>query len=122
MVELLCFSTLHAGVIADLNVRRIINEPTAATMAYGPDMDTNHVGEKNALIFDQGDGACNVLLLVMEAHTVEVRATAGDSHLGGRDFDNRLVNYFVQEFERRKRKGISGDNLSNNGLMGFRIV
>lgn len=52
MVELLCFSTLHAGVIADLNVRRIINEPTAATMAYGPDMDTNHVGEKNALIFD----------------------------------------------------------------------
>jgi L1 cell adhesion molecule like protein len=58
----------------------------------------------------------------MEAHTVEVRATAGDSHLGGRDFDNRLVNYFVQEFESRKRKGISGDNLSNNGLMGFRIV
>jgi molecular chaperone DnaK (HSP70) len=52
MAELLCFSTLHAGVIADLNVRRIINEPTAATMAYGPDMDTNHVGEKNALIFD----------------------------------------------------------------------
>jgi len=101
-------ATKDAGLIAGFNVMRIINEPTAAAMAYGLDMDINY-GEKNVLVFDLGGGTCDVSLLVIEERIVEVRATAGDSHLGGEDFDNRLVNYFVQEFKRRKKKDISGD-------------
>lgn len=101
-------ATKDAGLIAGFNVMRIINEPTAAAMAYGLDMDINY-GEKNVLVFDLGGGTCDVSLLVIEERIMEVRATAGDSHLGGEDFDNRLVNYFVQEFKRRKKKDISGD-------------
>lgn len=101
-------ATKDAGLIAGFNVMRIINEPTAAAMAYGLDMDINY-GEKNVLVFDLGGGTCDVSLLVIEERIIEVRATAGDSHLGGEDFDNRLVNYFVQEFKRRKKKDISGD-------------
>uniref|UniRef100_A0A6M2EHH7 Uncharacterized protein n=1 Tax=Populus davidiana TaxID=266767 RepID=A0A6M2EHH7_9ROSI len=101
-------ATKDAGLIAGFNVMRIINEPTAAAMAYGLHMDINY-GEKNVLVFDLGGGTCDVSLLVIEQRIVEVRATAGDSHLGGEDFDNRLVNYFVQEFKRRKKKDISGD-------------
>jgi L1 cell adhesion molecule like protein len=101
-------ATKDAGLIAGFNVMRIINEPTAAAMAYGLDMDKSY-GEKNVLIFDLGGGTCDVSLLVIEERLVEVRATAGDSHLGGEDFDNRLVNYCVQEFKRRKKKDISGD-------------
>ncbi|XP_061985410.1 heat shock cognate 70 kDa protein 2-like isoform X1 [Populus nigra] len=101
-------ATKDAGLIAGFNVMRIINEPTAAAMAYGLDMDINY-GEKNVLVFDLGGGTCDVSLLVIEERIIEVRATAGASHLGGEDFDNRLVNYFVQEFKRRKKKDISGD-------------
>ncbi|KAL3581541.1 hypothetical protein D5086_015873 [Populus alba] len=101
-------ATKDAGLIAGFNVMRIINEPTAAAMAYGLHMDINY-GEKNVLVFDLGGGTCDVSLLVIEERIVEVLATAGDSHLGGEDFDNRLVNYFVQEFKRRKKKDISGD-------------
>ncbi|KAL3581538.1 hypothetical protein D5086_015870 [Populus alba] len=101
-------ATKDAGLIAGFNVMRIVNEPTAAAMAYGLHMDINY-GAKNVLVFDLGGGTCDVSLLVIEDRIVEVLATAGDSHLGGEDFDSRLVNYFVQEFKRRKKKDISRD-------------
>ena len=87
---------LHAGVIAGLEVMRIINEPTAAAIAYGLDKKSTSVGESNVLIFDLGGGTFDVSLLTIEEGIFEVKATAGDTHLGGEDFDNRLVNFFVQ--------------------------
>ena len=75
---------------------RIINEPTAAAIAYGLDKKSTSVGESNVLIFDLGGGTFDVSLLTIEEGIFEVKATAGDTHLGGEDFDNRLVNFFVQ--------------------------
>ncbi|RWW53249.1 hypothetical protein BHE74_00040281, partial [Ensete ventricosum] len=99
-----------AGVIAGLNVMRIINEPTAAAIAYGLDKKAGgSSGEKNVLIFDLGGGTFDVSLLTIEEGIFEVKATAGDTHLGGEDFDNRLVNHFVQEFRRKHKKDISGN-------------
>ena len=98
-------ATKDAGLIAGLNVLRIINEPTAAAIAYGLDKKTE--GEKNVLIFDLGGGTFDVSLLTIEDGIFEVKATAGDTHLGGEDFDNRLVNHFVQEFKRKYKKDIS---------------
>jgi L1 cell adhesion molecule like protein len=83
-------------VIAGLEVMRIINEPTAAAIAYGLDKKSSSVGEANVLIFDLGGGTFDVSLLTIEEGIFEVKATAGDTHLGGEDFDNRLVNFFVQ--------------------------
>jgi L1 cell adhesion molecule like protein len=100
-------ATKDAGTIAGLNVLRIINEPTAAAIAYGLDKKT--VGEKNVLIFDLGGGTFDVSLLTIEEGIFEVKATAGDTHLGGEDFDNRLVNFFVQEFKRKHKKDISSN-------------
>ena len=101
-------ATKDAGRIAGLNVLRIINEPTAAALAYG--LDKNLAGEKNVLIFDLGGGTFDVSILsIDEGSLFEVKATAGDTHLGGEDFDNRLVNYFVQEFKRKNRKDLSGN-------------
>lgn len=100
-------ATKDAGVIAGLNVLRIINEPTAAAIAYGLDKKTE--GEKNVLIFDLGGGTFDVSLLTIEEGIFEVKATAGDTHLGGEDFDNRLVNHFVAEFKRKHKKDISGN-------------
>ena len=100
-------ATKDAGTIAGLNVLRIINEPTAAAIAYG--LDKQSGGEKNVLIFDLGGGTFDVSLLAMENGVFEVKATAGDTHLGGEDFDNRLVNHFVQEFKRKHRKDISNN-------------
>jgi heat shock 70kDa protein 1/2/6/8 len=94
-----------AGVISGLNVLRIINEPTAAAIAYGLDMKVD--GERNVLIFDLGGGAFDVFLLTIEDGIFEVKATAGDTHLGGEDFDNRLVTFFVQEFKRKHKKDLS---------------
>jgi L1 cell adhesion molecule like protein len=94
-------ATKDAGVIAGLNVLRIINEPTAAAIAYGLDKKE---GERNVLIFDLGGGTFDVSLLTIEEGIFEVKATAGDTHLGGEDFDNRLVDHFLQEFK-RKYKG-----------------
>lgn len=91
-------ATKDAGLIAGLNVLRIINEPTAAAIAYGLDKKTE--GERNVLIFDLGGGTFDVSLLTIEEGIFEVKSTAGDTHLGGEDFDNRLVNHFVQEFKR----------------------
>ncbi|CAL9184857.1 unnamed protein product, partial [Musa hybrid cultivar] len=103
-------ATKDAGVIAGLNVMRIINEPTAAAIAYGLDKKAGgSSGKKNVLIFDLGGGTFNVSLLTIEEGIFEVMATAGDTHLGGEDFDNRLVNHFVQEFRRKHKKDISGD-------------
>lgn len=98
-------ATKDSGAIAGLNVLRIINEPTAAAIAYGLDKKTE--GEKNVLIFDLGGGTFDVSLLTIEDGIFEVKATAGDTHLGGEDFDNRLVNHFVQEFKRKNKKDIS---------------
>ncbi|XP_059611157.1 heat shock protein 70 B2 [Phlebotomus argentipes] len=101
-------ATKDAGIIAGLNVLRIINEPTAAALAYG--LDKNLKGEKNVLIFDLGGGTFDVSILTIdEGSLFEVRATAGDTHLGGEDFDNRLVNHFVEEFKRKYKKDITSN-------------
>ncbi|XP_044487248.1 heat shock cognate 70 kDa protein-like [Mangifera indica] len=102
-------ATKDAGAIAGLNVMRIINEPTAAAIAYGLDKKGSRSGEKNVLIFDLGGGTFDVSLLTIEEGIFEVKATAGDTHLGGEDFDNRLVNHFVAEFKRKHKKDISGN-------------
>ncbi|CDO72906.1 hypothetical protein BN946_scf185002.g91 [Trametes cinnabarina] len=98
-------ATKDAGTIAGLNVLRIINEPTAAAIAYG--LDKKAQGERNVLIFDLGGGTFDVSLLTIEEGIFEVKATAGDTHLGGEDFDNRLVNHFVNEFKRKYKKDLS---------------
>mmetsp|Transcript_15300 Transcript_15300/g.22149 ORF Transcript_15300/g.22149 Transcript_15300/m.22149 type:complete len:655 (+) Transcript_15300:52-2016(+) len=102
-------ATKDAGSISGLNVLRIINEPTAAAIAYGLDQKGD---EKNVLIFDLGGGTFDVSLLTIEEGIFEVKATAGDTHLGGEDFDNRMVDYFLQDFKRRHRKDMSGNNRS----------
>merc|ERR1712187_467610 len=83
-------ATKDAGSIAGINVLRIINEPTAAAIAYGLDKAGQSEGERNVLIFDLGGGTFDVSLLSIEDDIFEVKATAGDTHLGGEDFDNRL--------------------------------
>lgn len=100
-------ATKDAGVIAGLNVLRIINEPTAAAIAYG--MDNKCEKEKNVLIFDCGGGTHDCTMLSIEDGVFEVKATAGDSHLGGEDFDDRLVQHFVKEFKRKHSKDPSGN-------------
>nr|QBK87831.1 MAG: Hsp70 protein [Marseillevirus LCMAC202] len=100
-------ATKDAGIIAGLNVLRIINEPTAAAIAYG--LDKTSEGEKNVLIFDCGGGTLDISLLTLDEGLFEVRATAGDTHLGGEDFDNRLVQHFVQEFRRKHKKDLTGN-------------
>ncbi|XP_060083247.1 heat shock protein 70 B2-like [Ylistrum balloti] len=99
-------ATKDAGFIAGLNVLRIVNEPTAAALAYG--LDKNLKGEKNVLIFDLGGGTFDVSVLsIDEGSMFEVRSTAGDTHLGGEDFDNRVVSHFIQEFKRKHGKDMS---------------
>lgn len=98
-------ATKDAGIIAGLNVLRIINEPTAAALAYG--LDKKLKGERNVLIFDLGGGTFDVSILTIdEGSLFEVRSTAGDTHLGGEDFDNRLVSHFVEEFKRKFKKDL----------------
>jgi L1 cell adhesion molecule like protein len=100
-------ATKDAGVIAGLNVKRIINEPTAAAIAYGLDKQGQSKQEKNVLIFDLGGGTFDVSLLTIEEGIFEVKATAGDTHLGGEDFDNRMVNHFIAEFKRKFKKDLA---------------
>lgn len=101
-------ATKDAGHIAGLNVMRIVNEPTAAALAYG--LEKNLTGEKNVLIFDLGGGTFDVSILTIdEGSMFEVRSTAGDTHLGGEDFDNRMVKHFVAEFRRKHHKDISNN-------------
>ena len=99
-------ATIDAGVIAGLNILRIINEPTAAAIAYGLD---KKVVERNILIFDLGGGTFDVSILTIEDGIFEVKSTSGDTHLGGEDFDNRMVNHFIQVFKRKYKKDISGN-------------
>lgn len=98
-------ATKDAGTIAGFNVKRIINEPTAAAIAYG--LDKKATNESNILVFDLGGGTFDVSLLNIDSGIFEVRATAGDTHLGGEDFDNRMVQHFVVEFQRKHKKDIS---------------
>lgn len=103
-------ATKDAGVIAGLNILRIINEPTAAAIAYG--LDKKAEQEKNVLIFDLGGGTFDVSILSIDSGIFEVKSTAGNTHLGGEDFDNRMVNHFAMEFKRKHKKDISGNKRS----------
>lgn len=98
-------STKDAGRIAGLNVLRIINEPTAAALAYG--LDKTKDGEMNVLIYDLGGGTFDVSLLTLEDGLFQVRATNGHTHLGGEDFDNRIVSWCVEDFKKRFKKDLS---------------
>merc|ERR1711904_169198 len=100
-------ATKDAGAIAGLNVLRIINEPTAAAIAYG--LDKKSAGEMNVLIFDLGGGTFDVSLLTIDDGIFAVKPTGGDKHLGGEDFDNRLVNHFVQEFKRKHKNDLTAN-------------
>ncbi|NP_001304071.1 heat shock-related 70 kDa protein 2 [Alligator mississippiensis] len=102
-------ATKDAGTITGLNVMRIINEPTAAAIAYGLDKKGARAGEKNVLIFDLGGGTLDVSILTIEDGIFEVKSTAGDTHLGGEDFDNRMVTHFVEEFKRKHKRDIGGN-------------
>ncbi|XP_058723617.1 heat shock 70 kDa protein 18-like [Vicia villosa] len=102
-------ATIDAGVIAGLNVMRVMNEPIAAAVAYGLDKRTNFDGERNILVFDLGGGTFDVSLLTIKGNVFKVKATAGNTHLGGEDFDNRMVKYFVEEFNRKNKVDISGN-------------
>ncbi|KAK4405065.1 Luminal-binding protein 5 [Sesamum angolense] len=98
-------ATKDAGTIAGLNVARIINEPTAAAIAYGLDKE----GDKNILVFDLGGGTFDVSVLSIDNGVFEVLATSGDTHLGGEDFDHRVMDYFVKLIKRKYGKDISKD-------------
>ncbi|XP_034176742.1 heat shock 70 kDa protein cognate 4-like [Osmia lignaria lignaria] len=98
-------ATKDAGTISGLNVLRIINEPTAAAIAYG--LDKKGRSERNVLIFDLGGGTFDVSILTINDGIFEVKATAGDTHLGGEDFDNRMVTHFAQEFSRKFKKDLT---------------
>ena len=100
-------ATKDAGTIAGINVLRIINESTAAAIAYG--LDIKDRNERNVLVFDLGGGNYNVSILTIEEGIFEVRSTSGDTHLGGEDFDNRMVSHFMAEFKRKNKKDISGN-------------
>merc|ERR1712073_266273 len=102
-------ATKDAGTISGMNVLRIINEPTAAAIAYG--LDKKGTGERNILIYDMGGGTFDVSLLTIEDGIFEVKATAGDTHLGGEDFDNRIVDFCLQDFKRKNRgKDMAGNH------------
>ena len=102
-------ATKDAGTIAGLNVLRILNEPTAAAVAYGLDKTKGIDGEHHILIFDLGGGTFDVSILCIDDGVFEVKSTAGDTHLGGEDFDNRLVTHFIEEFKRKHKKDMSGN-------------
>jgi len=101
-------ATKDAGIIAGLNVMRIINEPTAAAIAYG--MDKDKEGEKNILVFDLGGGTFDVSLLTIDSGVFEVVATNGDTHLGGEDFDQRVMDHFMKLYKKKTGKDVRKDN------------
>ena len=107
-------ATKDACTIAGMECLRIINEPTAAAIAYG--LDNKSSSEKNVLIYDCGGGTFDVTLLTIEDGIFEVKATDGDSHLGGEDLDDRLVKHFVQDFKRKNKKDISSSARSMRRL------
>merc|ERR1719463_330402 len=99
-------ATKDAGTISGLNVMRIINEPTAAAIAYGLDKKS---GEKNILVYDLGGGTFDVSLLTIDNGVFEVIATSGDTHLGGEDFDQRVMEHFIKVFKKKTGKDMSKD-------------
>jgi len=101
-------ATKDAGVIAGMTIMRIINEPTAAAIAYG--MDKDKEGEKNILVFDLGGGTFDVSLLTIDSGVFEVVATNGDTHLGGEDFDQRVMDHFMKLYKKKSGKDIRKDN------------
>lgn len=103
-------ATKDACTIAGINPLRIINEPTAAALAYG--LDSTNKNEQNVLVFDLGGGTFDVTVLSIDDGVFEVKSTGGDSHLGGEDFDNRIVKHFAQEFKRKFKKDPSGNKKS----------
>ncbi|XP_052115971.1 heat shock cognate 70 kDa protein-like isoform X2 [Arachis duranensis] len=104
-------ATRDAGAIAGLTVMRLINEPTAAAIAYGLDKRAgNCSAERNVLIFDLGGGTFDVTLLTIKDKLFEVKAACGNTHLGGEDFDDRMLKYFIEEFEKKNKVDISGDS------------
>ncbi|XP_020996993.2 heat shock 70 kDa protein 4-like [Arachis duranensis] len=103
-------ATRDAGAIAGLTVMRLINEPTAAAIAYGLDKKADWVGERNVLIFDLGGGTFDVTLLTINDKLFEVKAACGNTHLGGEDFDDRMMKYFIEELEKKNKVDISGDS------------
>ncbi|CAL9008032.1 unnamed protein product [Prunus brigantina] len=103
-------ATKNAGATAGLNVMRIINEPTAAAIAYGLDRKSGWYSKRNVMIFDLGGGTLDVSLLTTADSVFEVKATAGDTHLGGEDFDHRMVNYCVEQFKKKHKVDISGNS------------
>ena len=107
-------ATKDAGRIAGLNVLRIINEPTAAAVAYGLNNKDNN--ERYILVFDLGGGTFDVSILILNEEVFEVRATCGDTHLGGEDFDNRLVNYCAKKFKENTGIDISGNQKAKRRL------
>merc|ERR1711959_475129 len=100
-------ATKDAGAIASLNVLRVINEPTAAALAYG--LDKKEQAEQNILVFDLGGGTFDVTVLTIEKGVFEVTSTNGDTHLGGEDFDQRIMDYLIKMFKRKHKKDMSGD-------------
>ncbi|PNX94354.1 heat shock protein [Trifolium pratense] len=102
-------ATIDAGAIAGINVIRIINEPTAAAIAYGLDKRSDCDSKRNIFVFDLGGGTFDVSILTIKGDVIEVKAIAGNTHLGGEDFDNRMVNYFVEEFKKKNKLDISGN-------------
>lgn len=98
-------ATKDAGVIAGLDVLRIINEPSAAAIAYGLNLKT----EKNVLVFDLGGGTFDVSVLEVDNGVFEVQATAGDTHLGGEDFDQRVAEHFIKLFKKKNGVNIKDD-------------
>lgn len=109
-------ATKDAGTISGLNVLRIINEPTAAAIAYG--LDKKGQGEKNVLVFDLGGGTFDVSLLTIDNGVFEVVATAGDTHLGGEDFDQRVMEYLIKSFNKKTGKDITKDKHAVQKLKG----
>ncbi len=107
-------ATKDAGLISGLNVLRIINEPTAAALAYGLDKKTG--GEQNVLIFDCGGGTHDLSVLTLDDGVFEVKATAGDTHLGGEDFDNTVVDWCMAEFKKKSKLDISGNTRAQRRL------
>ena len=106
-------ATKDAGTIAGLEVLRIINEPTAAALAYGLDKDN----DETILVFDLGGGTFDVSILELDEHTFEVKATSGDTHLGGDDFDRKVMDWMVAEFKRENGIDLSKDKMSAQRLI-----
>jgi heat shock protein 5 len=107
-------ATKDAGTIAGLNVLRVVNEPTAAALAYG--LDKTDQKERQVIVYDLGGGTFDVSILTIEEGVFEVQATAGDTHLGGEDFDNRVISYFAKKYNKEKNVDITKDPKSMGKL------